>query len=306
MADRKPPPARKSTSGAARPSSRAGAAPGAKGARSTASRPAGATTSASGAGARPRRNAAPPPRNGSERPPKRKPGKSIVNQKQTPWGLIATTVVIVLFAAAIVVVVVATSGNKTKAKATKATATSSTNGGQTVDANDPYRHAELAAAKAIPGVTYKIEGEHSHVDGVIKYDSSPPVGGNHDALWADCDGNVYTHQIANENAVHMLEHGAVWITYNPKTLAKSGVTKLASYVKGVDRTALSPYAGLKTPISLQAWGYQLFVSSPTDPRIAQFIKVLKFNPQTTPENASCTNPYFSASKSTLGHPQEIQ
>ncbi len=112
---------------------------------------------------------------------KRKPGKSIVNQKQTPWGLIAVTAVIVVFAAAIVGVVVATSGSKHKSTAAKA-ATSSTHGGQAVDANDPYRHPELAAAKAIPGVTYKVEGEHNHVDGVIKYDSSPPVGGNHDAL----------------------------------------------------------------------------------------------------------------------------
>src|SRR5882757_3626617 len=37
------------------------------------------------------------------RPPaKKKPGKSIVNQRQTPWGLIITTIVIVLFAASIV------------------------------------------------------------------------------------------------------------------------------------------------------------------------------------------------------------
>ena len=68
--------------------------------------------------------------------------------------------------------------------------------------------------------------------------------------------------------------------------------------------ALSPYAGLKTPISLQAWGYQLFVSSPSDPRIAQFIKVLRYNPKTTPENASCSDPYFKPSQSRPGHPFE--
>ncbi len=50
---------------------------------------------------------------GPGRPPaKRKPGKSIVNQRQTPWGLIATATVIVLFAAAIVVAVVVTHKSK--------------------------------------------------------------------------------------------------------------------------------------------------------------------------------------------------
>jgi hypothetical protein len=46
------------------------------------------------------------------------------------------------------------------------------------------------------------------------------------------------------------------------------------------------------------------VSSPSDARIAQFIKVLKYNPKTTPENASCSDPYFKVSKSTPGHPFE--
>ncbi len=58
---------------------------------------------------------------------------------------------------------------------------------------------------------------------------------------------------------------------------------LAKYVSGQDRMAMSPYPGLKTTISLQAWGYQLFVDSATDPRIQQFIDALRYNPKTTPE-----------------------
>ena len=103
---------------------------------------------------------------------------------------------------------------------------------------------------AIKGVTYRVEGNHNHVNGTIKYDASPPIGGNHDQFWANCNGVVYDHQIANENAVHMLEHGAVWITYNPATLPASDLPKLKSYVTGQSRVAMTPYAGLKTPISL--------------------------------------------------------
>ena len=55
----------------------------------------------------------------------------------------------------------------------------------------------------------------------VKYDTTPPIGGNHSPYWADCSGTVYSAAIANENAVHMLEHGAVWITYGPALPARS-------------------------------------------------------------------------------------
>jgi hypothetical protein len=232
------------------------------------------------------------------RPPARKPGKSIVNQKQTPWGLIWTTVAVVVFAAVVVIAVVAT--HKSGSGGTSTTA-----GGQKVDASDPYRQPELAAAKKISGVTYRVEGEHNHVSGTIKYDSSPPVGGNHNGFWADCSGTVYDKAIANENAVHMLEHGAIWITYNAKTLPASELTALKTYVAGVDRLALSPYPNLKTPISLQSWGYQLFLNKADDPRIAQFIATLKYNQKVTPEyGATCSQPTFKSSPSTFGHPKD--
>lgn len=238
------------------------------------------------------------PSSPAARPPAKKPpkGKSIVNQKQTPWGLIIAAIAVVVFAGAVVGIVIAThkSGG---------TPTAASSGSQSVDKNDPYRQPELPAAAAITGVTYRVEGSHTHVDGSLKYDSSPPVGGDHSQYWADCTGTVYAQPIANENAVHMLEHGAIWITYNAKTLPASGLKDLEKYVAGIDRMALSPYPDLKTAISLQAWGYQLFVSSPSDPRIAQFIAALKYNPKTTPEyGATCSQASFKAHPSTFGHP----
>lgn len=235
----------------------------------------------------------------SARPPvTKKPGKSIVNQKHAPWGLIWTTVAVVVFAAAVVAAVLVT--NKSSSGAGSTTA-----GGQSVDPADPYRQPELAAAKTITGVTYRVEGQHSHVTGSINYDSSPPVGGNHNGFWADCAGTVYAKPIASENAVHMLEHGAVWITYNPNTLPASGLTALKKYAAGINQLALSPFPKLRTPISLQSWGYQLFLTSSADPWIAQFIATLKYNKKTTPEyGANCSNPGFKNHPSTFGHPTD--
>jgi hypothetical protein len=278
MAQRKPAP---SKSGAAKAgATKPGAAkPGAakpSGARPTATaRPTGRPGAAAGGG----------------RPPvTRKPGKSIVNQRQTPWGLIITSAVIVVFAAVIVIVAV------THKKSTSNQPTAMIGNNKTSYLN------ELRAAADIKGVTFKPEADRGHVDGTVKYDVTPPIGGNHSAYWADCSGTVYANAIANENAVHMLEHGAVWITYRPG-LAASDVATLSALVNGHDQMAMSPYPGLSSPISLQSWGYQLKVDSASDPRIQQFIDALKYNPKTTPEyGATCSQPTFKAHPSTFGSP----
>ncbi len=221
---------------------------------------------------------------GRPRPPAgKRPTKSIVNQRQTPWGLIVATVLVVLFAGGVVTYAVTRSS-----------------GSSTSD--NPYTQPFLADAKKIPGVTYKQEPDHTHVFSTVNYDSSPPVGGNHSQIWADCSGTVYPSAIANENAVHALEHGAIWITYRPG-LAADQVATLSKLVDGQDRMLMSPYADLKTPISLQSWGYQLFVDKADDPRITQFIDALRYNPKTTPEyGAQCADPQFKAKPSTPGNP----
>jgi hypothetical protein len=203
--------------------------------------------------------------------------------------------VIVAFAGAVIGVVVATHKSKPAAATTDC---------RTMIGNNRVSYLNKnACAMAIKGVTFHPEASRLHVTSPVTYDTTPPVGGNHYYYWADCTGTVYPQAIANENAVHMLEHGAVWITYNAKTLPASQLAALKKYVSGVDRMALSPYPGLKTPISLQAWGYQLFVHNANDPRIAQFIAALKYNPKTTPEyGASCSQPTFIQHPSTFGHP----
>lgn len=209
--------------------------------------------------------------------------KSLAVKRRAPWGLIITCVLVVVFAAAVIGYALSRPKKPSAADA-------------------PYVRNEIAAAKAITGVVFKKEPDHTHVTSAVKYNMSPPIGGNHSQVWADCSGTVYANQIANENAVHPLEHGAVWITYRPGLDAAS-IATLAKLVTGQNYTLMSPYAGLKTPISLQAWNYQLFVNSATDPRIAAFIKALRNNPGTTPEYpGNCSDPTFKANPSTLGKP----
>jgi hypothetical protein len=135
----------------------------------------------------------------------------------------------------------------------------------------------------------------NHVTGPVKYPTSPPDYGNHNPNWQRCLGDVYDAPIANENAVHSLEHGAVWITYDPAKLSAAQVQTLAStYVKGQDFTLMSPYPNMPTAISLQAFGFQLRLNSPTDPRIKQFIQDLRVNATLEPGVACSSGTYVTA------------
>lgn len=119
---------------------------------------------------------------------------------------------------------------------------------------------------------------NGHVNGQpLQYEVLPPVGGDHNGAWQNCQGNVYDAAIANEHAVHSLEHGAVWVTYNPDTLPADQVDALKGLVEGNDMMLMSPFPELDAPISLQAWGYQLKVDSAGDPRVTEFIRTLRVN-----------------------------
>jgi hypothetical protein len=134
----------------------------------------------------------------------------------------------------------------------------------------------------IDGVTkiYYPAGQHVEPTQRVAYDQSPPFGGPHDAVWATCTGIVYPNALRSENAVHALEHGAVWITYNPATIAPGDLETLQSKVEGEQYLLLSPYPDLDKPISVQSWGHQLKVDSAGDERIDQFIEALRRNPNT--------------------------
>jgi hypothetical protein len=144
------------------------------------------------------------------------------------------------------------------------------------------------AQSAISGLDSKKGLGRGHADTAIKYDgqsSVPPIGGEHNGVPQSCQ--VYTQPIANEHAVHSLEHGAVWVTYDPDKLSAADIAKLKSMVDGDPYRLMSPYPGLKSAISLQAWGEQLFVDKVSDKRIAEFLKLFTSGPQAPERGSAC-------------------
>jgi hypothetical protein len=127
----------------------------------------------------------------------------------------------------------------------------------------------------------------NHKDGPLTYVTNPPVGGDHNPTWQNCMGDVYDKPIANEHAVHSLEHGAIWVTYK-QGLDADQVNKLKAKVQGKDYMLMSPITNLDKNVSLQAWGYQLKVDNADDKRIDAFIKDLRLNATMEP-GAACSS-----------------
>ncbi|WP_245757390.1 DUF3105 domain-containing protein [Amycolatopsis xylanica] len=154
--------------------------------------------------------------------------------------------------------------------------------------------ADRDPSKRIPGVvTEKAEGVHVLPGQRVAYDHLPPFGGKHDPVWAACNGAVYAKAVRTEHMVHALEHGAVWIAYNPDQVSGGALDQLKARVDGKPYMLLSPYPGLDKPVSLQSWEHQLKVDTVDDPRIGQFIVALRTNPNTYFEvGAPCDSPQF--------------
>ena len=127
--------------------------------------------------------------------------------------------------------------------------------------------------------------ERDHTTQPVSYDQNPPVGGPHNPGWQNC--GVYTQPVTNDNAVHSLEHGAIWITYQPD-LPDAEIQKLQALTRQSGYRLLSPYRGLPSPIVLSAWGYQLRLNQADDPRLTNFIEKYELNPQGPEPGAPCT------------------
>lgn len=116
-----------------------------------------------------------------------------------------------------------------------------------------------------------------HQAGQLKYEQNPPVAGPHNNDWMNCMGDIYDAPIANEHAVHSMEHGAVWLTYNTTKVNKPQIDTLAEKVRGKDYSFMSPVDNLDKAVSVQAWGFQFKTDDPNDSRIDDFIKATRKN-----------------------------
>ncbi|MFD9129080.1 DUF3105 domain-containing protein [Kitasatospora sp. NPDC059571] len=156
-----------------------------------------------------------------------------------------------------------------------------------LDAKHTKDEKAKAAKAPITGVKTYDNLSRNHVETKVTYPQTPPVGGDHNPVWLNCMGDVYDKPVQNENAVHSMEHGAVWVTYSSKASA-ADIKTLSTKVKATPYSFMSPYPDEKGTVTLSAWGTQLVVDSASDPRVDQFFTKYVQGPQTQEPGASCS------------------
>lgn len=138
---------------------------------------------------------------------------------------------------------------------------------------------EIAGVEEFEGL------EGTHVQGVVDYEMTPPAGGPHNQVWLNC--GVYEQPVQNENAVHSLEHGAVWVTYDPEQLSEAEIETLRDAVPST-YMVVSPFEGLESPVVASAWGAQVALDGVEDERLEDFVTKYLLA-ETAPEpGALCT------------------
>ena len=130
----------------------------------------------------------------------------------------------------------------------------------------------------------------THVDGTsvdysAQYGMNPPAGGDHWSNWLNC--GVYTEVQQSERAVHALEHGAVWVTYDASALSADEISTLQNSLPDT-YIVMSPYEGLDSPVVASAWGAQVKLDGVDDPRLDQFITKYWKSPTAPEPGASCS------------------
>jgi hypothetical protein len=138
-----------------------------------------------------------------------------------------------------------------------------------------------------PNGTEEIDvgGAGRHTEDDVNYDTSPPVGGVHNPTWQNA--GFYSEPVRDENAVHTLEHGAVWIAYSPD-LPQAQKDTIRELAEGRDCMLASPYPDLPSPVVATAWGFQIQLDGADDERLEQFIRQYRQGAQTPEPGAACT------------------
>lgn len=123
-----------------------------------------------------------------------------------------------------------------------------------------------------------------HTTEPVEYDSPVPAGGPHHPAWWDC--GVYSEPVPSEHAVHSLEHGAVWLTYQPD-LPEDQVA-LLERLGGDDYMLVSPVPDQESPVIATAWDHQLSLDTADEKTLRAFIREYKQGPQTPEPGAACS------------------
>jgi nitrate reductase NapE component len=202
----------------------------------------------------------------------RKNGRAVQVAQPKPWGLILTFVAVGVVALALV----GTAGFVVWDRSRPPSNVTNFYGSH--ETLNSLQRAIADGDVAAEDLDHPWVVEQTHVDGVEgwdgtppEYELTPPAGGNHLGQWQTCTGIVYSEPITDGHAVHSLEHGAVWLTYDPEIASEDEVAELAKKIEGRNYSFMSPYPEQGVKISLQSWGNQYQTDDAGDGNIDRYL-----------------------------------
>ena len=157
-----------------------------------------------------------------------------------------------------------------------------------------------AVSNSVEGtVDYDIVGRQHIAQGTSGsgYNSNPPSSGPH---WANPAKNgIHDQVLPDEQLIHDLEHGYVWIAYRPADavlrsstssaglkpgLSQDELNKLKEIVKSDDwKVVLAPRDKNEAMVALVAWGRVLVMDQFDEGKVKDFIKTYRNRgPESTP------------------------
>ena len=161
----------------------------------------------------------------------------------------------------------------------------------------------VAVSSPVEGtVDFDIVGREQIASGTSGsgYNSSPPSSGPH---WPNPAKNgVYDDPLPDEQVIHNMEHGHVWLAYRPNKsgspseegspeanlkpgVSEEEISKLKELVNDDDwKVIMTPRAKNETKIALVAWGRVLKMDEVDYNKIEDFIRTYRNRgPEKTPE-----------------------
>lgn len=201
-----------------------------------------------------------PPPPGYGQPPHPYPPGAPVPQRKSSGGVVA----IVVAVAAVLLLAVAGAG---------------------IWAYTALAGGAAAAGGATVQIYEDLDATHVEVGETVDYGMYPPVGGPHYPMWQNC--GVYDELLQSEYVVHSMEHGAVWITYDPSLSAEESDHLASLYDPGA-YIVVSPQDGLPAPVVASAWGAQISFEDPFDPALEIFLRDYVQGPATPEPGAACS------------------
>jgi len=127
----------------------------------------------------------------------------------------------------------------------------------------------------LPGQAFENLGQQHITQGSTDhkpYNSNPPTSGDHwpqPAAWG-----IYKATLPDEQLVHNLEHGGIWISYQPDKVDQATINQLEDFAKRYAKIIVEPRPQDDAPIALAAWTRLQNLDHYDETTILKFINAL--------------------------------